>query len=147
MADIISSSFQKGELFSAKKTSLHILKVTPPSHRDTPGPNSPFLPSWINKWCRVFLARNWRWGKSSGYQVSGKYCKAWKRYASIWNIDPFLQGCDQIDIVIVVTASSEWVRKGNYISGVQINVPNISKALSAITTSIHLVGNTVPKKT
>ena len=39
------------------------------------------------------------------------------------------------------------VRQGNYVKGVQINVPTVAKALSAITTSIQLVGKSCPFKT
>ena len=49
MTDIISSAFQKGNYFLLTITSLHILKITSPSHRGTPRPNPPFLPSGRNK--------------------------------------------------------------------------------------------------
>ena len=73
-----------------------------------------------------------------------KYWKAWQRYAAIWNIEPFIQGCNQLDIIIFVTDFSAWVRKGYYGKIVQIKVPNVAEALSAITTSIHLVGRSFP---
>ena len=69
-----------------------------------------------------------------------KYWKAWQRYAATWNIDPFLQGCDQIDIIIVVTYFAARFRKYYYSKGVQIKVTTVAKALSSITTSIYLVG-------
>ena len=41
-----------------------------------------------------------------------KYWKAWQRYAATWNIDPFLQGYDQLYIIIVVTSFSARVWQG-----------------------------------
>ena len=75
-----------------------------------------------------------------------KYRKACQRYAATFNIDPFLQGCHQIDIIIVVTALSARLRQGYYGKGVQIKVPTVNKALLTITMSVHLVGNPVPSK-
>ena len=72
MEDVVSRAFQKGKFFAAKKISLHILKLTPPSHRGNPGPNSPFLPSGHYKWYRVVLTSDWLWVYFSGYQGSGK---------------------------------------------------------------------------
>ena len=41
-----------------------------------------------------------------------KYWKAWKIYVTTWNIEPFLQGCDQLDIIIFVTDFSARYRQG-----------------------------------
>ena len=50
MADVVYRAFQKGNCFADKKNlTEYFLKITPPSHRDTPGPNQPFLPSGRNK--------------------------------------------------------------------------------------------------
>ena len=76
-----------------------------------------------------------------------KYWKAWQHYATTCNSDPFLQGCDQLDIIIVVTAFVARIWQGYYGKGVQIKVLTIAKALSDITTSIHLVGKSCPFKT
>ena len=76
----------------------------------------------------------------------GKYWKAWQYFAATWNIDPFLQGCDQLDITIFVTAFAARFRQGYYSKGVQIKVLTVAKALSAVTTSIYLVGKSCPFK-
>ena len=69
-----------------------------------------------------------------------KYWKAWQLYAAAWNIDPFLQDREHLDIIIIVTFFSARVRQGYYGKSFQIKVPTIFKVLSTITTSIHLVG-------
>ena len=58
-----------------------------------------------------------------------KQWKAWQRYSTTWNIDPFLQGCDHIDIIIVVTYFSARVRKGYYDKDVQSKVNCFAKVL------------------
>ena len=75
-----------------------------------------------------------------------KYWKEWICYAATWKIDPYLQQCDQLDIIIVVGAFAGRVRTGFFSRGLQIKVPTIAKALSAITTSIHMVGKSCPFK-
>ena len=76
-----------------------------------------------------------------------KYLKAWQLYSATCNIDPFVQGCDQFYTIIVVTPFSALSRQGYYGKGVQIKIPTVAKALSAITTSIHLVRKSCPFKT
>ena len=41
-----------------------------------------------------------------------KYWKACQRYDATWNIDPFLQDCEKMDIIILVIDFSARVRKG-----------------------------------
>ena len=54
------------------------------------------------------------------------YLKARQSYFYTWNIYPFLQGCDQINIIIVVTDFSAQVRKGYYIQGVKTKITTIA---------------------
>ena len=75
-----------------------------------------------------------------------KYWKEWIRYAATWKIDPYLQNCDHLDIIIVVGAFAARVRTGFFGRGLQIKVPTVAKALSAITTSIRMVGKSCPFK-
>ena len=53
-----------------------------------------------------------------------KYWKAWQIYAATCNIDPFLQGYEQLDIIIVATAFYAQIRQGYYSKGIQIKFPN-----------------------
>ena len=69
-----------------------------------------------------------------------KYWNAWIHYAATWKIDPFLQQCNQLNIIIVISAFTARVRTGFFGRGIQIKVPTISKALLAITMTICLVG-------
>ena len=76
-----------------------------------------------------------------------KSWKAWKYYATTWNIEPFLQVCDQLDIIIVVVYVATQVQQGYYGKGIQIKVPTVAKALLAVTTSINMVEKSYPFKT
>ena len=69
-----------------------------------------------------------------------KYWKAWQCYSTTWNIDAFLQYCEQIYIIIVITAFTSQVQQGYYIKGLQIKVTTVAIALSSIRKYIHLVG-------
>ena len=97
------------------------------------------------------VVSDWRvidaWVTPQATRDQVKYWKASQRYAATWNINPFLQGCEQLDIIIFVMDFSARARKGYYHEGVQIKVPTVANALSAITTSIHLVGKSCPFKT
>ena len=75
-----------------------------------------------------------------------KYWKAWQSYAATWNIGHFLQDYEKIYIIIVITYFSAWFRKGYYGKGFKIKIPTVTKALSAISTSTHLVGKFCPFK-
>ena len=76
-----------------------------------------------------------------------KHWKARQRYSATWNIDPFLQGCDQLDIIILVIDFSARVRQSYYGKGFQIKVTTVANVLSYITMYIHLVGKSCPFKT
>ena len=76
-----------------------------------------------------------------------KYWKACQRYSATWKIDPFLHGCDQLNIIIIVTDVSEGVRQGYYSKGVKIKIPTVAKAALSIDIFIHLVGKSCPFKT
>ena len=76
-----------------------------------------------------------------------KYRKAWKLYAATWNIDPLLQDCEKLDIIIVITDFDARVRQGYYEKGLKMKIPTVANALLDITTSIHLFGKSCPFKT
>ena len=75
-----------------------------------------------------------------------KYWKAWQFYAATWNIDSFLQGCDQFNIIIVVTDFAAGVRKCYYGKGVQINIPTVAKNYRPSPRPSTWLENPIPSK-
>ena len=72
-------------------------RIHPSSQVDT---TSDFVSDWISidTWVNPQATRD-----------QEKYWKSWQLYAATWTIEPFLQGCEQIDIIILVTAFAAWV--------------------------------------
>ena len=64
----------------------------------------------------------------------------------MWRIDPFLQTVTELEATIVVSAFAARVRRGHYGHGLQVRVPTVATAMSAITTSIKLAGKRCPFK-
>ena len=75
-----------------------------------------------------------------------KYWAAWRKYAIMWKIDPFLQSVTELEAKIVISAFAARVRKGYYGHKLQVKVLTVATAMSAITTSIKLAGKRCPFK-
>ena len=125
-------------------TSLHIFKIISHTHRGTFGPNSPFIPNGCNKWCSVCMTSNWHWVHLSGYQGSQKMLESMATL--FWHMEhrPFPPRLWTNLHHNCYHSFSVQARQGWYGKGLQIKVPTVAKALSAIITSIHMVGKYYP---
>ena len=73
-----------------------------------------------------------------------KYWSHWSEYCSAFNQEPYLSGCSPLKQNIIITAFAARVRTGHYGRGRRVKVQTVAHALSAISKTLELAGQSSP---
>ena len=73
-----------------------------------------------------------------------KYWSYWTTYTKLFGKSPFLTDCTKVEQIIIVTAFAARVRRGYYGKGKQVTVQTVTQALSAISKTCELAGESSP---
>jgi hypothetical protein len=73
-----------------------------------------------------------------------KYWSYWTEYCAAFNQEPYLSGCSCLKQNIIITAFAARVRTGHYGRGHRVKVQTVANALSAISKTLELAGQSSP---